>query len=125
MDIPNIFRDFDADPDDPEAYDFAFTDLLIKALVENGVEPFFRLGVTIENQATATDGTNSYESRWVSNYTEEIPQTETVTQNVPFARKVTPKLKQKNGCAGKEADRASKEADRSICFCSSSVSFCF
>lgn len=51
VDIPNVFRDFDADPADPEAYDFAFTDLLMAALVENGVEPFFRLGVTIENYA--------------------------------------------------------------------------
>ncbi|MBQ0110320.1 MAG: hypothetical protein KBS41_00115, partial [Oscillospiraceae bacterium] len=50
-DIPNIFRDFNADPNDPGAYDFVFTDLLIKALVENGVEPYFRLGVTIENFA--------------------------------------------------------------------------
>ncbi len=49
VDIPNLFRDFDADPTDPAAYDFTFTDLLISALVENGVEPFFRLGVTIEN----------------------------------------------------------------------------
>ena len=51
VDIPNIFRDFDKDPTLPESYDFAFTDLLIKALVENGVEPYFRLGVTIENYA--------------------------------------------------------------------------
>ena len=50
VDIPNIFRDFDADENDPEAYDFAFTDELIKALVEYGVAPYFRLGVTIENQ---------------------------------------------------------------------------
>jgi len=49
VDIPNLFRDFDADPADPASYDFAFTDLLITALVEAGVEPFFRLGVTIEN----------------------------------------------------------------------------
>ena len=49
VDIPNLFRDFDADPDDPKSYDFAFTDLLIKELVEHDVEPFFRLGVTIEN----------------------------------------------------------------------------
>ena len=49
VDIPNIFRDFSADPADPASYDFTFTDLLITALVENGVEPFFRLGVTIEN----------------------------------------------------------------------------
>ena len=52
VDIPNIFRDFDADETDPASYDFAFTDLLINALVENGVEPFYRLGVTIENYAT-------------------------------------------------------------------------
>ncbi len=51
VDIPNLFRDFSADPTDPASYDFTFTDLLITALVEHGVEPFFRLGVTIENQA--------------------------------------------------------------------------
>ena len=49
VDIPNIFRDFDADPYDPDAYDFAFTDRLIDHLCEIGCEPFFRLGVTIEN----------------------------------------------------------------------------
>lgn len=52
VDVPNIFRDFDADENDPASYDFAFTDLLINALVSAGVEPFFRLGVTIENYAT-------------------------------------------------------------------------
>ena len=51
VDIPNIFRDFDADEYDEKSYDFVFTDLMITALVENGVEPFFRLGVTIENDA--------------------------------------------------------------------------
>ncbi len=50
VDIPNLFRDFDADENDPASYDFAFTDLLLAALVKNGVEPFFRLGVTIENK---------------------------------------------------------------------------
>lgn len=49
VDIPNVFRDFNADPKDPESYDFAFTDLLIKNLIERGVEPVYRLGVTIEN----------------------------------------------------------------------------
>ena len=49
VDIPNIFRNFDADPEDPASYDFAFTDHLIKAMVENGLEPVYRLGVTIEN----------------------------------------------------------------------------
>lgn len=52
VDIPNLFRDFDADPTDPASYDFTFTDLLIKALMEADVEPFFRLGVTIENDAS-------------------------------------------------------------------------
>ena len=52
VDIPNLFRNFDADPEDPASYDFTFTDLLMKALLDNGVEPFFRLGVTIENQCT-------------------------------------------------------------------------
>ena len=51
VDIPNIFRDFDADENDPDSYDFAFTDYLLKALVEAGVEPYYRLGITIENQA--------------------------------------------------------------------------
>ena len=51
VDIPNVFPDFDADEDDPKNYVFDFTDALMKALVENGVEPYFRLGVTIENFA--------------------------------------------------------------------------
>ena len=51
VDIPNIFRDFDADENDPKSYDFTYTDLYLKALVDNDVEPYFRLGVTIENYA--------------------------------------------------------------------------
>jgi len=51
VDIPNIFPDFDADENDPKNYRFAYTDSLLKALVDNGVEPFYRLGVTIENFA--------------------------------------------------------------------------
>lgn len=49
VDIPNVFPDFDADPDDPSSYDFAFTDFLIGRLIASGIEPFYRLGVTIEN----------------------------------------------------------------------------
>ena len=49
VDIPNIFRDFSADPEDENSYDFAFTDWLIKTLVERDIMPIFRLGVTIEN----------------------------------------------------------------------------
>ena len=50
VDIPNIFRDFDADENDPASYEFEFTDLLIKGMYDHGVKPMFRLGVTIENQ---------------------------------------------------------------------------
>ncbi len=49
VDIPNLFPDFDADETDPKNYRFQFTDKLIENLVKNGVEPYFRLGVTIEN----------------------------------------------------------------------------
>ena len=54
VDIPNIFRDFEADENDPKSYDFTYTDLYLNALVANGVEPYFRLGVTIENSVRQT-----------------------------------------------------------------------
>lgn len=50
VDIPNVFRDFDADENDPASYDFTFTDALLKGMAEYGIEPYYRLGVTIENQ---------------------------------------------------------------------------
>ena len=49
VDIPNIFPDFGADPDDPASYDFAFTDAYLKGLTASGIKIFYRLGVTIEN----------------------------------------------------------------------------
>ena len=49
VDIPNIFRDFDADETDEASYDFVFTDWLIGKLYEHKCEPIYRLGVTIEN----------------------------------------------------------------------------
>ena len=51
VDIPNLFRNFDADEYDPDSYDFAFTDVLIENLIKYDITPIFRLGVTIENQA--------------------------------------------------------------------------
>ena len=48
VDIPNIFRNFDADENDPENYDFAFTDLLLENLHKYDCEPIYRLGITIE-----------------------------------------------------------------------------
>ena len=50
VDIPNVFPNFDADPEDPKSYDFAFTDALLKTLHNSGCEIFYRLGVTIENE---------------------------------------------------------------------------
>ncbi len=49
VDIPNIFRDFNADENDPNSYDFEKTDYLIKQLYKYNCAPIFRLGVTIEN----------------------------------------------------------------------------
>ena len=49
VDVPNIFRDFDADENDPQNYDFAFTDAYIGNIIKSGTEIFYRLGVTIEN----------------------------------------------------------------------------
>lgn len=51
VDIHHIFPDFSADATDPNSYDFAFTDCLINALVAHGIEPLFRLGTSIENDA--------------------------------------------------------------------------
>ncbi len=49
IDVPNIFRNFDADADDPASYDFVFTDVYLRSLVNSGCRIFYRLGVTIEN----------------------------------------------------------------------------
>ncbi len=51
VDIPNVFPDFDADETDPKNYRFQFTDKLLEGLVAVGCEPFYRLGVSIENNA--------------------------------------------------------------------------
>lgn len=48
VDIPNIFRDFDADENDPANYDFHYTDEYISAIQNAGTECYYRLGVTIE-----------------------------------------------------------------------------
>lgn len=49
VDVPNIFPDFSADPADPNAYDFSFTDAYLKGLTASGLKIFYRLGVTIEH----------------------------------------------------------------------------
>ncbi len=49
VDIANLFPNFDADPDDPANYEFGFTDHLLRELTAAKVQPFYRLGCTIEN----------------------------------------------------------------------------
>ena len=48
VDIPCIFRDFDADETKEENYNFGLTDVYLEKCVEVGAEPLFRLGVSIE-----------------------------------------------------------------------------
>lgn len=48
VDIPNVFPNFDADENDPQNYDFHYTDEYIGAIVESGADIVYRLGVTIE-----------------------------------------------------------------------------
>ena len=48
VDVPNIFRNFDADENDPESYDFYYTDEYIGAIIKTGAQIVYRLGVTIE-----------------------------------------------------------------------------
>nr|MCR5782242.1 hypothetical protein [Clostridia bacterium] len=45
-DIHNIFPDFSADTDDESSYRFAECDQVIAAIIDTGMEPFFRLGIS-------------------------------------------------------------------------------
>ena len=49
VDIPCIFKNFDADETKEENYNFALTDEYLKKCIEVGSEPLFRLGVSIEH----------------------------------------------------------------------------
>ena len=49
-DISRIFPNFDADPCQPESYDFACTDEDILVCAQAGTQTYFRLGETIEHQ---------------------------------------------------------------------------
>jgi len=50
VDVPCIFPLFHADPDDPANYIFAPTDDYLAAIVKNGAEIIYRLGVSIEHK---------------------------------------------------------------------------
>lgn len=49
VDIPCIFKNFDADENDPQSYNFGLTDEYISKIIEVGAKPFYRLGVSIEH----------------------------------------------------------------------------
>ncbi len=48
IDIPNIFRNFDADETLESSYDFHYSDEYIGAIVRAGTDIVYRLGITIE-----------------------------------------------------------------------------
>jgi len=50
VDVSIIFPDFSKNPNKPESYDFTLTDRYVKSIQDAGVEVFFRLGQSIENQ---------------------------------------------------------------------------
>jgi len=50
VDISEIFPDFSKNPNKPESYDFTLTDRYVKSIQDVGVEVFYRLGQSIENQ---------------------------------------------------------------------------
>ena len=49
VDIPTIFRDFDADPDDPASYFFGPTDAYLHEVLATGAKIIYRLGISIEH----------------------------------------------------------------------------
>lgn len=49
VDIHCIFPDFSRNPDDPDAYDFTYTDKYIEAIRETGAQILFRLGESIDH----------------------------------------------------------------------------
>ena len=49
VDVNFIFPDFNADPYDPDSYDFCLTDEYLKVIEFAGTKPFYRLGSKIEH----------------------------------------------------------------------------
>lgn len=52
VDIPQVFPDFTADPDDPGSYVFGPTDDYIQRILRTGARIVYRLGVSIEHTKT-------------------------------------------------------------------------
>lgn len=51
VDVPQIFPNFDADPDDPASYCFGPTDDYLRSILETGAKIIYRLGTSIEHYA--------------------------------------------------------------------------
>ena len=49
VDVHRIFRNFDADVNDENSYDFVSTDVYLKNILDAGTQVFYRLGATIEH----------------------------------------------------------------------------
>jgi hypothetical protein len=49
VDIHHIFRHFDADPEDPAAYEFARTDAYVQSILDTGSQIVYRLGESIDH----------------------------------------------------------------------------
>lgn len=51
VDVLNIFHNWDADVDDPDAYDFDLTDEYLQSILRTGTQVFYRLGSKIEHES--------------------------------------------------------------------------
>ncbi len=49
VDVHCIFRNFDADENDPDSYDFYYTDIYVKETIEAGAKIYYRLGESIDH----------------------------------------------------------------------------
>lgn len=49
VDVHAIFPNFDADPYDPASYDFTYTDIYTKSILDTGAEVYYRFGSKIEH----------------------------------------------------------------------------
>lgn len=52
VDVPQVFPDFSADPDDPSSYRFGPTDDYLRRIASTGAKVVYRLGVSIEHTQT-------------------------------------------------------------------------
>jgi xylan 1,4-beta-xylosidase len=51
VDVPQIFPDFNADPEEPASYCFGPTDDYLRSILDTGAQIIFRLGTSIEHYA--------------------------------------------------------------------------